>query len=145
MKYNRDGDFYICHNGKKVERTGVKIRKTSSGYLRMKTHYECSGCPYKEKCLAGKNRKKPPEKRYKKLTVSRLSEEMREEEYRLIISHKNNGTVLLPLFVLCKKTNDVEPLPGSYVIFHYKKKGLCPSKYFSLTRQLHSCENIQNS
>lgn len=91
MKYERDGDFYICHNGKKVEKSGVKIRKTASGYLREETHYicsECSGCPYKEKCLAGKNWKKPPEKRYKKLTVSRLFEELREEEYRLINSEE---------------------------------------------------------
>ena len=36
---------------------GIKIRKTSSGYLREENHYvcsECSGCPHKEKCLAGK-------------------------------------------------------------------------------------------
>lgn len=91
MYYDKDGDFYICHNGKKVEKTGVKIRKTSSGYLREETHYEChecSGCPYKEKCLKGKNWKKPLEKRYKKLTVSRLFEELRAEEYRLINSEE---------------------------------------------------------
>ena len=91
MKYDKEGDFYLCHNGKKVEKVGVKTRKTASGYLREETHYacsECSGCPYKEKCLAGKNWKKPPEERYKKLTVSRLFEELREEEYRLINSEE---------------------------------------------------------
>ena len=91
MQYDKDGDFYICHNGKKIAKTGVKTRKTSSGYLREETHYECkscSGCPYMEKCLAGKNWKKPLEKRHKKLTVSRLFEELREEEYRLINSEE---------------------------------------------------------
>ena len=91
MQYDKEGDFYICHNGKKIVKTSVKTRKTASGYLREETHYECkscSGCPYMEKCLAGKNWKKPLEKRYKKLTVSRLFEELREEEYRLINSEE---------------------------------------------------------
>ena len=91
MQYDKDGDYYICHNGKKIVKTGVKTRKTSSGYLREETHYECkscSGCPYSGKCLAGKNWKRPLEKRHKKLTVSRLFEELREEEYRLINSEE---------------------------------------------------------
>ena len=91
MQYDKDGDCYICHNGKKIVKTGVKTRKTSSGYLREETHYECkscSGCPYSGKCLAGKNWKRPLEKRHKKLTVSRLFEELREEEYRLINSEE---------------------------------------------------------
>lgn len=91
MKYDREGDFYLCHNGKKVEKVGEKTRKTASGYLRTETHYacsECGGCPHKEKCLAGKNWKKPLEERYKKLTVSRLFEELRKEEYRLIDSEE---------------------------------------------------------
>ena len=89
MAYDREGDFYICHNGKKIEKAGKKTRKTSSGYCREETHYvcrECGGCPYREKCLSGRNWKKPLEKRYKKLIVSRLFEELREEEYRLINS-----------------------------------------------------------
>ena len=87
--YESEEDFYICHNGKKVEKAGKKTRKTSSGYCREETHYvcrECRGCPYREKCLSGRNWKKPLEKRYKKLIVSRLFEELREEEYRLINS-----------------------------------------------------------
>ena len=91
MQYDQAGDYYICHNGKRVEKTGIKTRKTASGYLREETHYECkdcSGCPCKEKCLAGKNWKKPLEERNKKLTVSRLFEELREEEYRLINSEE---------------------------------------------------------
>ena len=91
MQYDKDGDYYICHNGKKIVKTGVKTRKTSSGYLREETHYECkscSGCPYSGKCPAGKNCKKPLKKRHKKLTVSRLFEELREEEYRLINSEE---------------------------------------------------------
>ena len=89
MHYDSKSDFYICHNGKILENEGTQVRKTASGYLREESHYvchECNGCPYKEQCLAGKNWKKPLENRYKRLTVSRLFEELRNEEYRLIES-----------------------------------------------------------
>ena len=89
MHYDIKNDFYVCHNGKILEKEGTRVRKTASGYLREESHYvchECKECPYKEKCLAGKNWKIPLEKRYKKLTVSKLFEELRAEEYRLIES-----------------------------------------------------------
>ena len=63
--------------------------------MREETHYECKDCAdvsAKKKCLAGKNWKKPLEERYKKLTVSRLFEELREEEYRLINSEEGKET-----------------------------------------------------
>ncbi len=91
MHYDKERDCYICHNGKKIERIKTRTVKTSSGYLREETHYycsECDGCPYRGKCISGNNWKKPLEKRYKKLTVSRLFEELREEEYQLIDSEE---------------------------------------------------------
>ena len=91
MHYDSKNDFYVCHNGKILENEGTQVRKTATGYLREESHYvchECNGCPYKEKCLAGRNWKKPLEKRYKRLTVSRLFEELRDEEYRLIESEE---------------------------------------------------------
>ena len=66
-----------------VKETDPDVYKRQSGYCREETHYvcrECGGCPYREKCLSGRNWKKPLEKRYKKLIVSRLFEELREEE-----------------------------------------------------------------
>lgn len=85
MRYDKEQDCYLCHNGKELKRSGSRRVKTASGYIREETQYacsECGGCPYKEKCMSGKNWKKPLEERYKKLTVSRLFEELREEEYR---------------------------------------------------------------
>lgn len=87
MHYDRENDCYICHNGKKIEKAGTKAVRTASGYIREETHYQChdcNGCPYREKCMSGRNWKKPVEKRYKRLTVSRRFEELREEEYRLM-------------------------------------------------------------
>ena len=89
MVYDREEDCYICHNSKKIVKTGTRTVKTASGYLREETHYEChecSGCPHKEQCMSGKNWKKPVEERHKKLTVSRQFEDFREEEYELINS-----------------------------------------------------------
>ena len=67
------------------------VEQMESGYLKEETHYycsECDGCPYREKCISGNNWKKPLEKRYKKLTVSRVFEELREEKYRRINSEE---------------------------------------------------------
>ena len=91
MRYDKEQDCYLCHNGKELKRSGSRRVKTASGYIREETQYacsECGGCPYKEKCMSGKNWKKPLEERYKKLTVSRLFEELREEEYRRINSEE---------------------------------------------------------
>ena len=91
MQYAPKEDCYICHNGKKIRKVKTKTVKTASGYLREETHYycsECDGCPYREKCLSGKNWKKPLEKRYKKLIVSKRFEELRAEEYRRINSEE---------------------------------------------------------
>ena len=91
MRYDKEQDCYLCHNGKEIKRSGSRRVKTASGYIREETQYacsECGGCPYKEKCMSGKNWKKPLEERYKKLTVSRLFEELREEEYRRINSEE---------------------------------------------------------
>ena len=89
MTYDAEEDCYICHNGKKIKKTKVRTVKTASGYQREGTHYhcsECDGCPYREKCMPGKNWKKPVEQRYKHLTVSKEFERLRKLEYELINS-----------------------------------------------------------
>ena len=91
MMYDAEHDCYICCNGKAVKKTGSRKVKTASGYIREETHYcceECDGCPHRAKCLEGKNWKKPLDKRYKTLIVSRKFEALRAEEYRLIDSEE---------------------------------------------------------
>ena len=91
MMYDAEHDCYICCNGKAVKKTGSRKVKTTSGYIREETHYyceECDGCPHRAKCLKGKNWKKPLDKRYKTLIVSRKFEALRAEEYRLIDSEE---------------------------------------------------------
>ena len=87
MSYDADEDCYICHNGKRIRKVKTRPVKTGSGYLREETHYRCSdcdGCPYRAECMPGKNWKKPVEKRFKKLVVSKEFERLRKKEYELI-------------------------------------------------------------
>lgn len=87
MSYDADEDCYICHNGKKIRKVKTRPAKTKSGYLREETHYRCSdcnGCSYRAECMPGKNWKRPVEKRFKKLVVSKEFERLRKKEYELI-------------------------------------------------------------
>lgn len=89
MEYDAENDRYICHNGKYIVRTGTRSQKTASGYIREIARYyckDCDGCPYRGACMPGKNWKKPVEKRYKSLTVSREFERLRAQEYERINS-----------------------------------------------------------
>lgn len=91
MQYDPDEDCYICSNGKKITKTRDRKQKTASGYIRIETEYrcnECDGCPYREKCMPGKNWKKPVEERYKRLTVSKEFERLRADEYERIDSEE---------------------------------------------------------
>lgn len=87
MHYDNEGDFYICHNEKKIKKIRELKRKTASGYIRTETYYqcgECDGCEYRGKCMPGKNWKKPVEERYKSMTVSKEFERLRAKEYEII-------------------------------------------------------------
>ena len=91
MQYDPDEDCYICSNGKKITKTYDRKQKTASGYIRTETEYrcrECDGCPYREKCMPGKNWKKPVGERYKRLTVSKEFERLRADEYKRIDSEE---------------------------------------------------------
>ncbi|MDD2503505.1 MAG: IS1182 family transposase [Clostridia bacterium] len=91
MDYNEEQDYYVCYNGKPIRKHRTRIAKTASGYLREETHYhcnECDDCPYRETCMPGKNWKKPVEKRFKHLTVSKEFERLRAKEYELINSEE---------------------------------------------------------
>ena len=48
--------------------------------------HECKGCPFKEKCIKGNNCKTPMEKREKRLYVSKVMKQKREENIKRITS-----------------------------------------------------------
>ena len=87
MEYDKENDCYVCHNGKRIHKVGERKSRTASGYVRTETNYhcdECSGCPFREKCMPGKNWKKPLEERFKNLTVSKEFDRLREDVYSRI-------------------------------------------------------------
>ena len=89
MEYDKETDTYTCRNNRKLTASGTKISKTASGYRSIATIYrcrDCSGCPYKEKCIKGNNCKTPMEKRNKTLRVSRIKEKKRAENLQRILS-----------------------------------------------------------
>lgn len=87
MQYNVDQDCYYCHQGKELTHTGNTNKKTSSGYIRTTSIYECKhcqGCPDKEKCIRKGNSKIPLEERNKKLYVSQTLKILRQEDEQRI-------------------------------------------------------------
>ncbi|OQB58316.1 MAG: Transposase DDE domain protein [Bacteroidetes bacterium ADurb.Bin141] len=94
MSYDKENDFYICSNGKKLVVTGTKFSKSKTGYRSEKTCYtceNCSECPLKSKCIKG-NSKKPLEERTKHLEISKLFQQKREAALERILS--DEGTEL---------------------------------------------------
>ena len=88
MSYDKETDSYTCRNGKKLQASGTKKSKTASGYVSISTIYkcsECSGCPFKDKCIKGNNCRTPMAERSKVLYVSRTKEEKRAENLKRIL------------------------------------------------------------
>lgn len=60
MKYNKDGDYYICATGRKLLFKGTTTKKSKSNFKSTVSIYECESClncEYKSKCTKAKNNK----------------------------------------------------------------------------------------
>ena len=82
MDYIESEDCYICSNGRRLSVIKERTKKNRNGYVSTETIYECedcSGCPYKEKCIRGNNCNTPMEERNKRLNVSKVMKKKREE------------------------------------------------------------------
>ena len=89
MSYDKETDSYTCRNGKKLNVCGTRRSRTASGYVNVSTIYrcsECTGCPFKGKCIRGNNCNTPMEERSKVLYVSKTKEEKRAENLERILS-----------------------------------------------------------
>lgn len=87
MKYDADGDYYICRNNKRLTVSGETKKKSATGYESNKTIYtceNCSGCPRKTSCIKGNNCKTPMEDRVKNLETSKLFSQLRKEDLERI-------------------------------------------------------------
>ena len=82
MTYLEEEDVYICSRGKRLMPVGERRSKNRNGFISTATIYECedcSGCPYKEKCIRGNNCKTPMESRNKRFNISKIMKEKRQE------------------------------------------------------------------
>ena len=82
MTYKPETDEYICADGRKLMPVNTKHSKNRNGYVSTVTVYECEscqGCPRKDKCIHGNNCKTPMEERNKRLHVSKVMKQKRQE------------------------------------------------------------------
>ena len=82
MTYKPETDEYICADGRKLISVNTKHSKNRNGYVSTVTVYECEscqGCPRKDKCIHGNNCKTPMEERNKRLHVSKVMKQKRQE------------------------------------------------------------------
>ena len=82
MTYDVQEDCYICAQGRRLPALYDRRSKNRNGYVSVVTIYECedcTGCPYKEKCIHGNHCKTPMEERNKRLNVSKVMKEKRQE------------------------------------------------------------------
>lgn len=89
MYYCQEDDTYSCFNGKKLMPMGIVKRKSRTGYLTLKTRYDCKdchGCPLKTKCIHCNNSNLPIEKRTKHFEVSKTFQEKRAKNLERITS-----------------------------------------------------------
>ena len=87
--YDEENDSYICKNGKQLSFTHLRRSKSKTGYVSVKTIYqckECKDCPYKKECIKGNNCKTPIEERNKVLSVAKTFLKYREEDLERILS-----------------------------------------------------------
>ena len=82
MAYDPGTDEYTCSKGKKLKRIYDRHRKNQNGYVSTVTVYECEsckGCPCKDKCIHGNHCRTPMEERNKRLSVSKVMKQKRQE------------------------------------------------------------------
>ena len=95
MTYDPSRDKYTCKNGKELKSSGVRKRKSGSGFISESTVYTCSdckGCPYKTRCIKGNNCHTPMDERVKTLHISKKKEILRKKDLERILS--DHGTQL---------------------------------------------------
>ncbi len=82
MEYDPEKDEYTCSGGRKLKALYERRSKNRNGYVSTVTVYECEncqGCAHKDKCIHGNNCKTPMEERNKRLNVSKVMKQKREE------------------------------------------------------------------
>jgi hypothetical protein len=91
MPYDEMSDSYLCANGKKITKDGIRRVKSRTGYVSEKTLYsskDCAGCMYKAECIKGRNSKTPLEERSKHFEVAKTFQAKRIKSLGRIVSEE---------------------------------------------------------
>lgn len=83
--------LFLEKNGQTAFIKTTNYEKAKTGHVSEKTIYsceDCSGCPYKTKCIRGNNCKNSMEDRTKNIQVSKVFKEKREKDLERITSKK---------------------------------------------------------
>ncbi|MBQ8081002.1 MAG: transposase [Clostridia bacterium] len=85
MAYYEPGDYYLCKNGRILDRIGSTTEHSKDGTTREVARYrceDCDGCPYRAACCKARD----PEKR-KELVVCQEFAEYQSASLKRITSH----------------------------------------------------------
>lgn len=101
--YIKDGDYWLCRNGKKVTFRKVKIEKKNN--IKKKQYFtttrDCKGCPYRESCIG-------------KCKERRIEITYYREEYERAIARINSKQ---GRYMKTKRQSTVEPVFGTLTQF----------------------------
>ena len=89
MTYDKENDLYLCKNDKRLISKGTFKRKSKTGFISVKSSYECedcTSCPHKSDCMKGNNWKVPLEERRKNIVLSKSFMSYREQDLERILS-----------------------------------------------------------
>ena len=91
LEYDKEGNFYICSQGNKLEFKGTKtVKRRKSDYESELSIYECKccmDCPVKSKCTKAKgNRKIQISHKFQKLRAESLKNITSEEGIKLRVN-----------------------------------------------------------
>jgi len=109
FQYNKEGDYWLCRNNKKVTFRKITIepgRNDNKKKLYLTRRSDCKGCPFKPRCAG-----KAPEKR---ITIT-----IYNEEYQRAIARINSPK---GKYMKKKRQSTVEPVFGSLTSFYGLRK-----------------------
>jgi hypothetical protein len=116
LYYNREGDYYICPMGQRMQNTGTHQTKTKTGFIQTITRYQtanCNGCPLRGACHKSQGNRV--------IEVNHALNKYKEQVRKNLNSEQG-------IYHRKKRPCDVEPVFGNIKNNHYFKRFMLRSK-----------------
>ena len=102
FKYEKNGNYYICPSGKKLAfRSKVKLNRNEGNKYESRAS-DCEGCPYADRCISAKKRKKKyrslfiPILKYEENLAQQMREKIDKPKYKELYSRRMQ--IIEPVF-----------------------------------------------